>query len=184
MIKELKTKNPHLSAAFEQAKHDAEDASLFVRASGRFPLTAVGDVNTYALFAELAVRLTNKRGRTAVIVQTGIATDYTCKRFFAELFEKKSLVSLFDFENKDALFPEPDKRYKFALLTIASAPTPKAQFAFFLTRTEHLDDKMRRFSLSAEDLALINPNTRTTPVFRTKVDAELTKKIYERALCW
>jgi hypothetical protein len=89
-------------------------------------------------------------------------------------------VSLFDFENKDALFPEPVKRYKFALLTIASAPTPKAQFAFFLTRTEHLDDKMRRFSLSAEDLALINPNTRTTPVFRTRVDAELTKKIYER----
>jgi hypothetical protein len=83
MIKELKTKNPHLSAAFEQAKHDAEDASLFVRASGRFPLTAVGDVNTYALFAELAVRLTNKRGRTAVIVQTGIATDDTCKKFFA-----------------------------------------------------------------------------------------------------
>jgi hypothetical protein len=140
----------------------------------------VGKLNTYSLYPELAVRLTNKRGRTAVIVPTGIAADDTCKKFFSALNEKKSLVSLFDFENREALFPGVHRSYKFALLTAASAPTPRAQFAFFLTRTEHLDDKMRRFSLSAEDLALINPNTRTTPVFRTKVDAELTKKIYER----
>jgi hypothetical protein len=32
--------------------------------------------------------------------------------------------------------------------------------------------------LSAEDIELINPNTRTAPVFRTLADAELTKKIY------
>jgi hypothetical protein len=33
-----------------------------VRASGRYPLTAVGDVNTYALFAELDRGLVNASG--------------------------------------------------------------------------------------------------------------------------
>jgi hypothetical protein len=46
-----------LYRAFTAAKRDAEAASQFVRGCGRFPLTAVGDVNTYALFAEAFLRL-------------------------------------------------------------------------------------------------------------------------------
>ena len=38
----------------------------------------------------------------------------------------------------------------------------------------------KHFTLAAEDLALLNPNTRTCPVFRCKHDAELTKAIYRR----
>jgi hypothetical protein len=37
----------------------------------------------------------------------------------------------------------------------------------------------RHFNLSPQDIALINPNTLTCPVFRTTKDAELTKKIYQ-----
>jgi hypothetical protein len=36
------------------------------------------------------------------------------------------------------------------------------------------------FTLTAEDIALLNPNTRTCPVFRTHRDAEITKAIYRR----
>ena len=36
------------------------------------------------------------------------------------------------------------------------------------------------FELSAEDIALLNPNTRTCPIFRTRRDAEITKGIYRR----
>jgi hypothetical protein len=53
-------------------------------------------------------------------------------------------------------------------------------FVFFAASTQHLIDDRRHFSLSADDIALINPNTRTCPVFRSKVDADLTKEIYNR----
>jgi hypothetical protein len=43
-----------------------------------------------------------------------------------------------------------------------------------------LADDRRAFSLSADDIAQISPNTRTCPVFRSSVDAELTKRIYAR----
>ncbi|MBX0331454.1 hypothetical protein K2Z83_27765 [Oscillochloris sp. ZM17-4] len=50
-----------------------------------------------------------------------------------------------------------------------------------LPNVTHLADKQRVFTLTPEEIALINPNTRTAPVFRTRQDAELTKKIYRRA---
>jgi hypothetical protein len=55
-----------------------------------------------------------------------------------------------------------------------------AEFAFFLHAVDDLADPDRRFRLTAEDIKLINPNTRTCPIFRTQRDAEITKAIYRR----
>ena len=87
--------------AFVGAKREAEASSEFVRISadegGRFALTGRGDVNTYALFAELFANLS--RERAGVIVPTGIATDATTAPFFADLVEKKRLSSLYSFKS-------------------------------------------------------------------------------------
>jgi hypothetical protein len=53
-------------------------------------------------------------------------------------------------------------------------------FVFLIRHFEQIAEEQRHFVLSREDIALINPNTRTSPTFRTKADAELTKKIYRR----
>jgi hypothetical protein len=55
-----------------------------------------------------------------------------------------------------------------------------SQFAFFLTRTEQLKDQHRVLNLTPQDFKLLNPNTQTCPIFRTREDAEITKKIYQR----
>ena len=49
---------------------------------------------------------------------------------------------------------------------------------FFARQAQQVHDERRRFSLTPDDFRLINPNTLTCPVFRSKHDAELTKKIY------
>ena len=166
---------------FDAAKYRAEAESRFVRASQRFPLTAVGDVNTYALFAEHSRNLLAPTGRAGIIVPTGIATDATTQDFFADLGNKHDLVSLFDFENRGNIFPGVGHgRFKFCLITIGQTQRP-TEYIFFATNVGHLVHPQRRFTLSAEDIALINPNTRTAPVFRTAIDAELTRKIYQQA---
>ncbi|WP_373278239.1 hypothetical protein [Cylindrospermopsis raciborskii] len=149
------------------------------RESGRFPLTAVGDINTYAVFAETMRRLINSNGRVGVIVPTGIATDDTCKRFFGDLIQKQNLASLYDFENREKLFTAVDSRMKFSLLAMTSQAIKRGNFAFFLTQPKQLENQTRLFQLAPQDIALINPNTLTCPVFRTSKDAELTKKIYQ-----
>ena len=50
----------------------------------------------------------------------------------------------------------------------------------FAHAVEELYDPERRFTLSPNDIALLNPNTRTCPIFRSRKDAELTKAIYRR----
>jgi hypothetical protein len=136
--------------------------------------------NTYALFAELARRIILDKGRIGIIVPTGIATDDTYKGFFADLNQSHQIVSLFDFENREKLFLAVDSRMKFCLLTLSAAVSRSTEYTFFLTRTSQLRDPERTFVLSPDDLVLINPNTRTCPIFRTRTDAVLTKKIYQR----
>jgi type I restriction-modification system DNA methylase subunit len=167
-----------LYAEFVFAKRAAEAASEFARNSGRFPLTGTGDVNTYALFAEHFANLASPRGRAGVIVPTGIATDSSTSAFFGHLIAERKLAGLVDFENREKLFPAVDSRMKFCVLSLGQSE--RAQFAFFLTNAQHLDDTERHFSLTADEIARINPNTKTAPVFRSKADAELTKKIYSR----
>jgi hypothetical protein len=178
LIKLLSQTNPKLLQQFEDAKHDAEAQSKFIRESGRFPLTAVGDINTYAVFAETVREIINNYGRCGVIVPTGIATDMPTKDFFADLIQKQSLASLYDFENREYLFPDIYYRVKFCLLILSKKPIENTCFSFFLTQPQQIEDNKRKFQLTSEDILFLNPNTLTCPIFRTKPDAEITKKIY------
>lgn len=182
LINALPQTNPELYNEYETAVHTADATGKFLRESGRCQLTAVGDINTYSIFSELTVSLVNKKGRTGIIVPTGIATDDSNKAFFGYMVDQNRLISLFDFENKEAIFQAVHRSYKFCLLTLAGFDIgkQKARFGFFLTRVEHLQDDLRIFSLSKEDFLRLNPNTKTCPVFRTRIDAELTTKIYQR----
>jgi hypothetical protein len=168
---------------FEIAKRTAEAASIFARVpaedAGRFPLTGRGDVNTYALFAELFSDLVNLAGRAGVIVPTGIATDATTAPFFAWLVENRRLLRLIDFENSKAIFPNVHRSYKFSLLTTAHL-VDNGQFTFFLTDTAQLAEPNRTFCLSPAQIATINPNTQNAPLFRSLHDAELTQDIHRR----
>jgi len=182
LISQLKEKNPELSKLFYEAKRYAEAESHYIRNSGRYPLSAIGDINTYQIFAGLSCQLVHATGRAGIIVPSGIATDDSNKQFFADLTKKKALLSLYDFENREGIFAGVHRSYKFCLLTVGgeSAALYGADFAFFLTNTGQLKEQDRHFALSADEIALLNPNTHTCPIFRSKRDAELAKAIYRR----
>jgi len=162
---------------FELAKREAEGSGEFIRGSGRFGLTAVGDLNTYALFAELFLNLIGPGGRAGLIVPTGIATDNSTKAYFDAISSGNRLISLYDFRTGPGLFSEiGHQRFKFCLITLGQAE--KTDFVFFALQVPELADHRRHFTLESDDFSLLNPNTRTCPVFRSQMDAELTKKIY------
>ncbi len=183
LINRLPNTNPALAKAFDDAVHDSESVSRFVRNSNRFPLAGRGDVNTYSIFSETARIICHPSGRAGIIVPSGIATDDTTKVFFGDLVNRRSLVSLFDFENREKVFAGIDSRIKFCLLTMTGTgrPSPQAEFAFYLTQSQQLQDDARRYNLAPQDFALFNPNTRTSPTFRTRRDMEVAAKMYQRA---
>ncbi len=168
---------------YAKAKRALDAASSFAHVKGseggRYPLTGVGRVNTYALFSETMLQITAEEGRAGFIVPTGIATDDSTKAFFGYISQQGRLVSLYDIENREKLFTDVDSRMKFCLITLGRAE--QAEFAFFLTQVAQLADTRRHFRLTPEEFRLINPNTLTCPVFRSERDAELTKKLYRAA---
>jgi hypothetical protein len=94
--------------------------------------------------------------------------------------DTRSLACLYGFENEGKLFDGVDHRVNFCVMVFGRNPTQgDTEFAAFLRHPEVLRDNDRRYHLNAADIALLNPGTRTCPVFRTTRDAELTKYIYE-----
>lgn len=183
LIDALQEYNPTLYQEFQAASRQAEGVSTLLRNSGFYPLCGRGDVNTYAVFAELMRNSIAPTGRAGMIVPSGIATDYTYRFFFSDLVNSRSLVSLYDFENRAKVFPGIDIRIKFCLLNLSGPEhtVPSAEFAFFLFQVEDMADPQRRYPLTQADFALFNPNTRTCPTFRTRRDKEIAAKMYERA---
>lgn len=176
-----------LYAEFISARRTAEAASVFAHVDGedggRYPLTGVGDVNTYALFAETIRQITSPNGRAGFIVPSGLATDNSTKTFFGDLVFRRSLDSFFEFEN-EGFFPGAGQGHmlRFALTTIvgASQEIRATRYLFQGKKLDHLHDLERVFTLSPEDIYRVNPNTLTCPIFQSRFDAELTKKIYQR----
>ncbi|MEM5458492.1 N-6 DNA methylase [Paraburkholderia phytofirmans] len=181
-IAELEQSTPWLWSQFQTAKRQNEAVNLYFRASRRFPLTAYGKLNTYALFSETFLQATASSGRAGFIVPTGIATDDSTKAYFEHLAIGGYLRSLLCLENEEFVFPSVHHAFRFALLTLGGEPTDEAaSLVFFARKPEQIYDPRRQFQLTPEEFSLINPNTRTCPVFRSERDAELTKKIYRAA---
>lgn len=169
-----------LYETFIAARRGAEAASLFAHDGRRYPLTGVGDVNTYALFAETFMQAIAPAGRAGFIVPSGLGTDDSTKHYFGDVVSKKLLTSFYGFDNAKRIFPAVHPDTPFSLVTLGRAGS-STQLVHYALSVEDVYDTRKRFTLTPEDFALINPNTRTCPVFRSECDAELTKKLYRAA---
>ncbi len=187
-IGNLKGSNPMVWSKWEDYCELILRSRHFIGTSGRYPLTSYGKTNLYSSFTELGLALVSPNGLLGVVLPTGMATDEPNKYFMQALFKRNLLVSLFDFENK-GIFPSVHSSFKFCLFTTRSArvvtdighgAVDAAEFVFFAHSVDELHNSERRFTLSADDIALLNPNTCTCPIFRCRHDAELTKVIYLR----
>jgi hypothetical protein len=181
MIAALDDEDPHLAEEWISFVQTVERSGKFMRESGRFFLTARGKLNLYSLFAEHFRKLTAPIGRAGVIVPTGIATDDSNKAFFADIVDQASLAALYDFENRKKIFEAVDSRMKFSLLVMGKGSGDGFEAGFFLLDPAEITEPERTFTLGADDITLLNPNTRTCPIFRSERDAELTRLMYRAA---
>ena len=178
-IAALAEAQPELLAEFSAARRQSEAESQFLRGSGRYPLCGVGDVNTYSVFAEHFRGTLAQRGRSGIITPTGLATDATTAAFFADTVSAQRLAAFYDFENEAKSFDGVDHRVRFAVSSMTGGErVPEVRLAFVVRHVA--DVPARRFPLAAEEVLLLNPNTGTLPVFRSRRDAEVTLACYRR----
>ena len=187
-IQRLRDAGDPLAGAFDDAKARADSLGQLVRACGDYPLLGGGDVNLYSLFVERALRLVKPDGLVGLLTPSGIYADKTAADFFKSVSTGGRVGGLFDFENRrlgtdlPPFFPDVDSRFKFCALIVGGETRRfnETRCAFFLHDTAEIDDADRCFPLSPSDFARVNPNTGTAPVFRTRRDADITRRIYDR----
>ncbi len=207
MIRELKARHDPLYQDFLNEKRRAAVESAFLRRTGGYPLTARGDMNLYALFAERICGLIGPSGRAGFIVPTELATNYGTSFFFSMLVDERRLASIFDFENgwreevvdeeiddedvapnrrrtvsanERLLFPSVDSRYRISLYTVAGkALLDPPRMASMLHRVEDLG-RDRVYVLHAEDIRLMNPNTGSAPMMHSARHADIVRRVYQQ----
>ena len=182
MIENLKKDAPELFFQYENGKHSIDCIQKFIHDSDRFPLTSYGRINLAPLFCELSRKLLAEYGFASIITPIGIATDSFNQYFFGDLINKQSLSKLIGFENEAFIFSEVHHAFKFCILSVvgSSLKIEAADLIFFCRYFKQIEEHQRHFKLYTQDIQLINANTLTCPIFRTSVDANLTRKIYEK----
>ena len=187
-IQRLRDQGSPLAAEFDDAKNRADRLGQVVRASGDYPLLSGGDINLYSLFVERAMSLIKPDGFVGLLTPSGIYADKTAARFFKSISTSGRVSGLFDFENRrlgtdlPPFFPDVDSRFKFCALIFGGDERrfDETKCAFFLHDTKEIHDEHRCFPLTPEDFTRVNPNTGTAPIFRTRRDADITRRIYQR----
>jgi hypothetical protein len=189
-ISDLEIVDPAAFREYKEALRKLKSIPHFVSNSTLYPLYSRGmqevrGANRYKLeflFVERGRALTSARGRTGLLVPTGIATDAVTQFLFQDMVAGPSIAALYDFENAIPLFPGVHRSFKFSILSVTgrSLRQRASQFAFFLQDPAELDGADKSFTLTPEELSLLNPNTGTCPVFRSRRDAEISVQAAQR----
>ncbi|WP_214105076.1 Eco57I restriction-modification methylase domain-containing protein [Acrocarpospora catenulata] len=188
-IAEWARENPEAGERYYAERRKVKSTFLFAGSSGAYPrcgkgltVKGVNSLQTDQLFTERFAAIVAPKGRVGCIIPTAIATGAGAQHLFSGLASRGAIAALYDFENRKKLFPGVHSSYKFCLLSLTGRGLrePAAKFAFFLEDSVELDDSSRAFALSPEEITLINPNTGTLPIFRSRRDADLTLAIHRR----
>lgn len=164
---------------YDKFQHAEEAVKKSIRAGITFRLTSSGKLNTYAIFTELAFRISNKKGKVGLIIPTGIVTDEGTTPFFNRIIDENVFEKLVGFENEEFIFPAVANVVKFGVFILNKRGVESAEYAFYLRRMDQINQKIRFYNLVKGDLELFSPNTRNSPQFRTSVDLNLNRKIYK-----
>jgi hypothetical protein len=188
-IEEWAQEHPDEGDRYRAARRAVKSTFLFFSRSDAYPLCAKGltapgvnSLQTDQLFAEKFAEIVGPAGRAGCIIPTAVATGAGGQYLFRSFTDRGGVGSLYDFENSKPLFRGVHRSYRFCLLALTGRALrePVIRFAFFLRDAPELEDADRTFTLTPEDIALLNPNTGTLPIFRTRRDAQITAGIYHR----
>jgi hypothetical protein len=181
-IRKLKETKPDLYNEFEKHRKDVEAIDKFIKTASRYPLTGSGKMNTYAIFSELCYSILSDWGAYGIVIPLGIATDDNNKDLFSTLIKDENIISIYGFENEEFIFTEVHHAFKFVALSVSKNKNIKSgytDFSFFNRNFFDLNNPLHHYHLNVSDIFGVNPNTGTAPIFRTKIDAEINKRLYK-----
>lgn len=160
-IKKLAVNWLELLEYYQLLQDDYASAKKEIPKHPLLKVSLVGELNTYAMFAELASRLTEKDGFAAIIVKSALVTSTCYSSCFRHFVNQGSLSEVFLFDNREKLF-QIDSREKFCVLFFGGEHAGGIKVHYGLTKQEQILSSVP-INVTSEELELINPETGLLP---------------------
>jgi hypothetical protein len=180
LIAALHETDPALANEWSQKNRSHGGESHLAKDSGLFPLGSGGKLNTYRLFSELATAIINPDGRMGMVLKSGIINAQDSQPYFGTLLKERRICDVIEFINTEMLFPDIVANERFCMLTVCGrrgTDTP-ARYVFGLTSPNQIGSTECGFSITVEELKLINPNDLSVPPLLSPRDKALLLHIH------
>jgi len=181
LITELKKTHPDIWGNYQTDLRFTQGQEHIIGNSGSYPFSSSGRTNTFALFTELALRYAKRDGFIGLVTPTALATDTPYANFWSDIIKNRTVISMFDFENRGIFFPNVHSSYKFSLFTFRPTTHPgmTSRFGFYLISPEQTMQTEETFEISQEIVAQINPITNLLPICRSIRDFRLLANLHK-----
>lgn len=150
----------------------------YIKTSGRFYYTIKGELNTYALFTELNLRLVRKSGMIGLIVKTSMFKMAVYHDFFEELLRRQVLWEIYMFTNKKKIF-HIDSREEFSVIYLTEQQKEPLKAALNLEDFKNFAESPK-IELSKEMISMINPATGMLPNISKDSELSFLCSLYEK----
>lgn len=175
-IDEIELSNVQLAEYSKEFKLEIEKAKSDLKQNSFFSLSNNGELNTYALFTDAAVKLKTKRGVVGLVLKSAIVTSQVNQNLFKYLTKENSVVAIYDFINRKKIF-NIDSRERFCFLLLGNSQSEKFHVSMNLSEVSEIEKAKSEIELSYDSLKLLNPFTGMLPNFSNKKEADFLLRV-------
>lgn len=155
-----------------------EEYDLFkteLKDKGFLKRSAVGELNTYALFTEWGVCHVSLKGVIGLIVKSSLLKAPVYREFFSCLLQEHILNEAYMFSNKKKIF-QIDSREEFSVIYLNCENTGYAKIAVDLSEVKGFG-RSHLLEISEDILESINPISRMIPGIKTEHELRFLIKL-------
>lgn len=175
VLANLQNTNPVFYEYLEEFKAQIDSSKSQIKKNEEFALSSHGELNTYALFTDLANSLMGENAVAGLILKSAVGTSPSNKKLFNHLVDEKKLEVFLDFVNKKKIFAI-DGRERFCLLILSSTPNNVISVSMNLQDVSQLHEDSQ-LKLEKDDIWILSPNTGMLPNISSPNELSLLLKI-------
>jgi hypothetical protein len=176
-VRKFKEINYDSAIYLKQYQSEIDLAKEKIKKNKFFLFSNKGELNTYSLFTEAALKLSANNGVVGLLLKSAIVTSQINKDLFKSFISSKRLVGVYDFINRRKIFMI-DSRERFCFLLLGVESSEEFSLAMNLSQLEEISKNV--IKMKYKTLKLINPLTGLLPNVSAKDQLEILIKISKK----
>lgn len=179
LIQMLQGSHPKLDRHLKELYAHIENAKKLIKTDPVFANSAQSELNTGALFLELAARMVKSdSGIVGFLIKSSTLTHFANRQLFAYLKLGIGIISVFDFTNRKNYFPiDSRERFSWAVL---GKNEGCIQIGMNLEEPEQMWDREKTARLTNHQVELLSPSSDVLPCFSNVNSLKVILGIYAK----